>query len=31
VSQVTVNVATVPGEKVSANNKATYQVVFSSG
>jgi hypothetical protein len=31
VSQVTVDVATVPGEKVSANNKATYQVVFSQG
>jgi hypothetical protein len=31
VSQVTIEVAAVPGEKVKENNKATYQVVFSNG
>jgi hypothetical protein len=31
VNTVTVEVAAVPGEKVKENNKATYQVVFSSG
>jgi hypothetical protein len=31
VSQVTVEVAGVPGEKVRDNNKATYQVVFTKG
>ena len=31
VSQVTVEVAPVPGEKVKDNNKATYQVVFTKG
>jgi hypothetical protein len=31
VSQVSVEVAAVPGEKVRDNNKATYQVVFTKG
>jgi hypothetical protein len=31
VSQVTIDVAPVPGEKVKDNNKATYQVVFTKG
>ena len=31
VSQVSVEVAPVPGEKVRDNNKATYQVVFTKG
>jgi hypothetical protein len=31
VSQVAVEVAPVPGEKVRDNNKATYQVVFTKG
>jgi hypothetical protein len=31
VSDVTVEVAAVPGEKVTVNNKATYQVVFTAG
>jgi hypothetical protein len=31
VSAVTVEVAAVPGERVRENNKASYQVVFSSG
>ena len=31
VSDVTVEVAAVPGEKVKENNKATYQVVFTKG
>jgi hypothetical protein len=30
VSEVTVEVAAVPGEKVKENNRATYQVVFST-
>jgi len=31
ISNVTVEVAAVPGEKVRDNNKATYQVVFTKG
>jgi CARDB len=31
VSEVTVEVAPVPGERVRDNNKATYQVVFTKG
>jgi hypothetical protein len=31
VSEVTVEVAAVPGERVKENNQATYQVVFSTG
>lgn len=31
VSEVTVTVASVPGEKVKDNNTATYQVVFTKG
>ena len=31
VSTVTVEIAAVPGEKNTANNKATYQVAFAKG
>jgi hypothetical protein len=31
VSDVTIDVAAVPGERVKDNNKATYQVVFTKG